>query len=343
MQLIIGVRFKPVGKIYYFSPEKIEFSEGDGVIVETARGVEYGVVAIKNKEVPKKDIVQPLKPVIRKATEKDELQVLKNRADGKEAIKIAKEKIANRKLPMKLVDVEYTFDRNKIIFYFTAETRIDFRELVKDLAAVFKNRIELRQIYERDDVKMRGALGPCGRPCCCANHLQEFEKVSIKMAKLQGLSLNPTKISGVCGRLMCCLKYENDYYEESYAVMPEVGTKIRTADGDGTVENVNILKQEVEAKILLMDGSYDIKKYKLEEISFKQRKKKEIKLTDDELDAEVLELEKGDMSVEDAEPKKEEQPKTQHKKNHKKPFKKGGKPNKNFEENKKVDKKEDKK
>ena len=307
MQLIIGVRFKPVGKIYYFSPGNIEFNVGDGVIVETARGVEYGTVVIENREVPDENIVQPLKPVIRKATEKDELQVLKNKADSKEALGIAKEKILKRELNMKLVDVEYTFDRNKIIFYFTAETRIDFRELVKDLAAVFKNRIELRQIYERDDAKMRGALGPCGRPCCCANHLQEFEKVSIKMAKLQGLSLNPTKISGVCGRLMCCLKYENDYYEESFRKMPEVGAKIKTMDGDGVVENVNILKQEVEAKILLDDGSYDIKKYKLDDISFKPKRKKEIEITDDELDAEVLELEKDDMSVEEEKPKKKPQ------------------------------------
>lgn len=340
MQLIIGVRFKPVGKIYYFSPENIEFNDGDGVIVETARGVEYGTVVISNREVPDEEIVQPLKPVIRKATEKDELQVLKNRADSKEAIKIAKEKIAKRELSMKLVDVEYTFDRNKIIFYFTAETRIDFRELVKDLAAVFKNRIELRQIYERDDVKMRGALGPCGRPCCCANHLQEFEKVSIKMAKLQGLSLNPTKISGVCGRLMCCLKYENDYYEESYAVMPEVGAKIRTMDGDGVVESVNILKQEVEAKILLMDGSYDIKKYKLEDIDFKPKKKKEIEISDDELDAEVLELEKDDMSIDD---NSKPAPKDNKDKNKKKPFNKEKNKNKKPIENKKVDKKGNKK
>ena len=309
MQLIIGVRFKQVGKIYYFSPENIEFSHGDGVIVETARGVEYGTVVIPNKEVEDDKIVQPLKPVIRKATEKDELTVLKNKADGLEAVKIAKEKIAKRELNMKLVDVEYTFDRNKIIFYFTAEGRIDFRELVKDLAAVFKNRIELRQIYERDDAKMRGALAPCGRPCCCANHLQEFEKVSIKMAKLQGLSLNPTKISGVCGRLMCCLKYENDYYEESYSKMPEVGAKIQTKDGDGVVENVNILKQEVEAKILLTDGSYDVKKYKLDDISFKRAKKKEISISDDEIDDEVLMLEKEEGEEEKPQKKKPFNPK----------------------------------
>ncbi len=314
MQLIIGVRFKQVGKIYYFSPENIQFEQGDGVIVETARGVEYGTVVIPNKEVEDDKIVQPLKPVIRKATEKDELTVLKNKADSVDAIKIAKEKIAKRELNMKLVDVEYTFDRNKIIFYFTAEGRIDFRELVKDLAAVFKNRIELRQIYERDDAKTRGALAPCGRPCCCANHLQEFEKVSIKMAKLQGLSLNPTKISGVCGRLMCCLKYENDYYEESYAKMPEVGAKIQTKDGDGVVENVNILKQEVEAKILLTDGSYDIKKYKLEDINFKKSKKKEISISDDELDDAVLLLEKEEG--EEEKPQKKKQFNNKNKKNH---------------------------
>ena len=342
MQLIIGVRFKPVGKIYYFSPENIEFSEGDGVIVETARGVEYGIVVIPNKEVPDEKIVQPLKPVIRKANEKDELQVLKNKADSKEAIKIAKEKIQKRNLSMKLVDVEYTFDRNKIIFYFTAENRIDFRELVKDLAAVFKNRIELRQIYERDDAKMRGALGPCGRPCCCATHLQEFEKVSIKMAKLQGLSLNPTKISGVCGRLMCCLKYENDYYEESYAKMPEVGTKIHTIDGNGTVETVNILQQEVEAKILLEDGSYDIRKYKLEDIQFKPKKKKEIKIEDNEIDEAVKELEKPDMSVDDedqAENSKRNNKEKNNKNNSKKPFNKGKNKNKVKKDEKTIDKK----
>lgn len=328
MQTVIGVKFKQVGKVYYFSPEKIEFVAGDGVIVETARGVEYGMVVQANKEVADEEVVQPLKPVIRKATEKDELSVLKNRADAKEAITIAREKIKARELDMKLVDVEYTFDRNKIIFYFTAESRIDFRELVKDLASVFKNRIELRQIYERDDAKMRGALAPCGRPCCCSNHLKEFEKVSIKMAKLQGLSLNPTKISGVCGRLMCCLKYENDYYEESYAVMPEVGTKVKTVDGDGVVENANILKQEVEAKILLEDGSYDIRKYKLEDISFKQEKKKEISIGADELDDSVLQLEKEEPETEENE--KPQQNKDR--KKNKKPFikdKNKNKPNKN--------------
>lgn len=304
MQSVIGVRFKQVGKIYYFSPENIEFKINDGVIVETARGVEYGTVVLANKEVEDGEVVQPLKPVIRKATENDELNVLRNKADSKEAIRVAKEKILKRGLNMKLVDVEYTFDRNKIIFYFTAESRIDFRELVKDLAAVFKNRIELRQIYERDDAKMRGALAPCGRPCCCANHLQEFEKVSIKMAKLQGLSLNPTKISGVCGRLMCCLKYENDYYEESFAVMPDMGTKIQTDDGDGTVENVNMLKQEVEAKILLPDGTYDLKKYKLEEIRFRPNKRKEIKISADELDESILELEQDEAPDEEKKPEK---------------------------------------
>ena len=340
MQLIIGVRFKPVGKIYYFSPENIEFNNGDGVIVETARGVEYGTVVIPNREVEDEKIVQPLKPVIRKATEKDELQVLKNKADGAEAIKLAREKIQKRNLTMKLVDVEYTFDRNKIIFYFTAENRIDFRELVKDLAAVFKNRIELRQIYERDDAKMRGALGPCGRPCCCACHLQEFEKVSIKMAKLQGLSLNPTKISGVCGRLMCCLKYENDYYEEAYAKMPEIGAKIHTIDGSGVVETVNILKQEVEAKILLEDGSYDIRKYKLNDIQFKPRKKKEIEIDDDEIDAEVLELEKPDMSVEDDDQAGKKKNKEKFNKNHqKKPFNKDKNKNKPNNGEKSTDKK----
>lgn len=213
---IVGIKFKNSCKVYYFSPEKISFSEGDAAIVETARGTEYGEVVLSNREVDDKDVVQPLKPVLRKATDADKKQVEKNLAMRPEAIRIANEKIEKHNLNMKLVDVEYTFDRQKIIFYFTAAGRVDFRDLVKDLAGVFRNRIELRQIYERDDAKMRGALAPCGRPCCCNTCLPDFAKVSIKMAKLQGLSLNPTKISGVCGRLMCCLKFENDYYAEMY-------------------------------------------------------------------------------------------------------------------------------
>ena len=215
MAIIVGIKFKGSNKVYYFDPQDIEFAEGDGVIVETARGQEYGTVALPNREVEEKEVVSPLKPVIRKATAEDERQLKKNLADREPALKTIREKAAQLGLGMKLVDAEYTFDRSKLIFYFTADGRVDFRELVRTLASIFKVRIELRQIYERDDAKMRGALAPCGRPCCCTTHLPDFEKVSIKMAKMQGLSLNPQKISGVCGRLLCCLKYENDYYSDA--------------------------------------------------------------------------------------------------------------------------------
>lgn len=267
---IVGIKFKSGNKVYYFSPEDIEFCEGDGVIVETARGVEHGIVVIGNKEVPDKEIVQPLKPVMRKATSADEKQVQKNEDMKPEAIRLANEKIAKHNLNMKLVDAEYTFDRNKVIFYFTATGRVDFRELVKDLAGVFRVRIELRQIYERDDTKMRGALAMCGRPCCCKTYLPDFEKVSIKMAKVQGLSLNPTKISGVCGRLMCCLKYENDYYSDMFKKMPRIGSRAKTPDGEGVVESNDILRQQVRVKVLGADGSFDIKTYALEDVYAKE-------------------------------------------------------------------------
>lgn len=264
---IVGIKFKNSCKVYYFSPENISFSEGDAAIVETARGTEYGEVVLSNREVDDKDVVQPLKPVLRKATDADKKQVEKNLAMRPEAIRIANEKIEKHNLNMKLVDVEYTFDRQKIIFYFTAAGRVDFRDLVKDLAGVFRNRIELRQIYERDDAKMRGALAPCGRTCCCNTCLPDFAKVSIKMAKLQGLSLNPTKISGVCGRLMCCLKFENDYYAEMYKKMPKVGSRAKTPDGEGVVESNDILKQQVKVKIMDKDGSFDVKTYDLKGVS----------------------------------------------------------------------------
>ncbi|MDE6060318.1 MAG: stage 0 sporulation protein, partial [Clostridia bacterium] len=201
MPEIIGIKFKNSNKIYYFAPNGLTCDEGDEVIVESSRGPEFSVVTIANKDVPESEIVQPLKPVLRKATDADRAQLAKNAEDKLEALKIIREKVAEMKLSMKLVDAEYTFDRSKLIFYFTAEGRVDFRELVRVLASIFKIRIELRQIYERDDTKMRGALAPCGRACCCTTHLPDFEKVSIKMAKVQGLSLNPQKISGVCGRL----------------------------------------------------------------------------------------------------------------------------------------------
>lgn len=266
MAIIVGIKFRNGNKVYYFDPQGIAFDEGDGAIVETARGQEFGTVSITNKEVDEKDIVSPLKPVIRKATPDDFKKVEKNLADKDNALKVIREKVAEMGIQMKLVDAEYTFDRSKLIFYFTAEGRVDFRELVKILASIFKVRIELRQIYERDDTKMRGALAACGRPCCCTTHLPDFEKVSIKMAKIQGLSLNPQKISGVCGRLMCCLKYENAYYSEVFKEMPKVGSKVKTPDGDGTVEQNDLIKQTSRVRVLLSNGDYDLRTYKLEDM-----------------------------------------------------------------------------
>lgn len=271
MPEIIGIKFKNSNKIYYFSPNGIAFEDGDGAIVETARGLEFATVTIANKEVDEKEIVQPLKPVQRKATDEDVERLQKNAEDKVEALKIIREKVAEMKLNMKLVDAEYTFDRSKLIFYFTAEGRVDFRELVRVLASIFKMRIELRQIYERDDTKMRGALAPCGRACCCTTHLPDFEKVSIKMAKVQGLSLNPQKISGVCGRLMCCLKYENAYYSETYKLMPKVGSKVKTPDGEGTVESNDLIKQTSRVKVMLKDGTFDVRTYGLDDMSIGEK------------------------------------------------------------------------
>lgn len=271
MAIIVGIKFRSTNKVYYFDPKDIDFQESDGAIVETARGLEYATVTIANKEVDDKEIVQPLKPVVRKATPDDIKRVEKNLQDKDHALKVIREKVAEMGINMKLVDAEYTFDRTKLIFYFTAEGRVDFRELVRVLASIFKVRIELRQIYERDDTKMRGALAPCGRPCCCTTHLPDFEKVSIKMAKIQGLSLNPQKISGVCGRLMCCLKYENAYYSEVFKLMPKVGSKVRTADGEGTVESNDLIKQTARVKVMLKDGSFDVKTYALEDMKIGER------------------------------------------------------------------------
>ncbi|MEG1662496.1 MAG: stage 0 sporulation family protein [Clostridia bacterium] len=267
MAIIVGIKFKNTNKVYYFSPNDIDFIEGDNAIVETSRGLEFGNVVIANKEVDEKDIVSPLKPVMRKATDEDVKKVERNEADREIALKTIKKQANEAGLQMKLVDAEYTFDRSKLIFYFTSEGRVDFRDLVRTLASIFKVRIELRQIYERDDTKMRGALASCGRPCCCTTHLPDFEKVSIKMAKVQGLSLNPQKISGVCGRLMCCLKYENDYYNEIFKLMPRVGSKVKTADGEGIVDSNDLIKQQARVRIMLNDGSYDFKTYKLEEMN----------------------------------------------------------------------------
>ena len=249
MVKVVGIRFRNAGKIYYFGPGKLQLKAGMHVIVETARGVEMGTVMTDPREVSEESVVQPLKPVIRIATEQDEKQAEKNRQKEKEAFKICLEKIAKHKLDMKLVEAEYTFDNNKLLFYFTADGRIDFRELVKDLAMVFKTRIELRQIGVRDEAKTLGSIGVCGRGLCCSQFLGEFAPVSIKMAKEQGLSLNPTKISGACGRLMCCLKYEQDTYEELLKVTPKQGAIVKTPEGTGSVEYVSLLKGLVKVKL----------------------------------------------------------------------------------------------
>lgn len=249
MAEVIGVRFKSVGKVYYFDPAGLAFQKGDQVIVETSRGVECGEVALPNREVRPEEIVSPLKPVIRMANEQDLRTVDKNRQKEREAFRICQQKIEKHKLVMKLVDVEYTFDNNKILFYFTADGRVDFRELVKDLASIFRTRIELRQIGVRDESKMLGGLGVCGRPFCCSTFLGEFQPVSIKMAKEQGLSLNPTKISGTCGRLMCCLKYEQDVYEELLKLTPKVGALVKTPEGRGIVSDVNLLTGALSVRL----------------------------------------------------------------------------------------------
>lgn len=267
MQEVIGVKFNLANKIYYFSPRGVEFSIGDSVIVETARGMEYGTVATANHNVEDGVIIAPLKEIIRKATESDVVQNQENAAKRAWAMKACQDKISHHNLSMKLVNAEYTFDRSKVIFSFTAEGRVDFRDLVRDLASVLKTRIELRQIYERDDIKMRGALSVCGRVCCCASHLPDFEKVSVKMAKNQNLSLNPLKISGACGKLMCCLKYENDYYVSVNKKMPKIGAIVMTADGEGRVENVNLLKCTLKAKVTNADEVLVVKEYNLDDIT----------------------------------------------------------------------------
>ena len=268
MQLVVGVRFKKAGKIYYFGPNDLDLKVDDHVIVETARGIEYGDVVVAPKMVPDEEIVSPLKPVIRKANEEDEAQVAYNKQKEQEAFRVGEEKISAHKLPMNLVDVEYTFDNSKLIFYFTADGRIDFRELVKDLAAVFKTRIELRQIGVRDEAKMMGGLGPCGRTLCCSTFMGDFHPVSIKMAKEQNLSLNPSKISGLCGRLMCCLKYEQDYYESVKEIMPKTGKEILTPEGPAVVLETNYLTQMVKVKLISEDGNVDIKEFPAKELQY---------------------------------------------------------------------------
>ena len=290
MITVIGVRFRAAGKIYYFDPGKLEIKKGDHVIVETARGIEYGTVVGDVREVEDDKVIQPLKSVLRVATPKDDEQEATNKGKEKDAFKICLEKIKKHELPMKLIDAEYTFDNNKVLFYFTADGRIDFRELVKDLASVFKTRIELRQIGVRDEPKIGGGIGICGRPLCCHTHLSEFVPVSIKMAKEQNLSLNPTKISGVCGRLMCCLNHEEETYEELNRKLPNVGDFVTTADGlKGEVHSVNVLRQLVKV-IVDVDDEKEIREYKVDQLRFKRKHHKNHKV--DVNDEELKELEK---------------------------------------------------
>ena len=255
MVKVVGVKFKTAGKVYYFDPDDLQVEIGTNVIVETARGMEFGTVNMAEKEVHPSEIVSPLKKIIRIADEKDYKKHKENEEKKERAIKLCQEKVDKHKLEMKLIDVEYTFDNSKIIFYFTADGRVDFRELVKDLAGVFKMRIELRQIGVRDEAKMVGGIGTCGRSLCCHSWLSEFEPVSIKMAKVQNLSLNPTKISGICGRLMCCLKYENDVYCELKKGMPDTGEKVKTPDGVALVVETNLLENKVKTRLVLEEAS----------------------------------------------------------------------------------------
>ena len=293
MVKVIGVRFRTAGKIYFFDPVDFDIKRGDHVIVETARGVEYGTVVGDPKEVEDDKVVQLLKPVIRVATKKDEEQEAANKEKEKDAFKICLEKIRKHNLEMKLIDAEYTFDNNKVLFYFTADGRIDFRELVKDLASVFKTRIELRQIGVRDETKILGGIGICGRPLCCHTHLPEFLPVSIKMAKEQNLSLNPTKISGVCGRLMCCLKHEEETYEYLNKKLPNIGDFVTADDGlKGEVHSVNVLRQLVKV-VVEIDDEKEIREYSVDQLKFKKRHKKDRNdnISDEEL-RELKELEK---------------------------------------------------
>ena len=302
MTKVIGVRFRTAGKIYFFDPGKLNVCTGDKVIVETARGVEYGSVVTGPKEVGDEQVVQPLKPVIRIATKEDTRREEKNREKEREAFNICLEKIRKHGLEMKLIDAEYTFDNNKVLFYFTADGRIDFRELVKDLASVFRTRIELRQIGVRDETKIRGGIGICGRALCCHTYLTEFAPVSIKMAKEQNLSLNPTKISGVCGRLMCCLTNEEETYEELNSRLPSINDRVTTPEGlTGEVHSVNVLRQLVKVVVTLDDDEKEIREYKAAELKFKpRRKKKEMKLSKEEMaQLKALEEKNGNSRLDD--------------------------------------------
>ena len=281
---VIGVRFRPAGKVYFFDPAGMDIKTGDHVIVETARGIEFGHVVLGSRAVDESKVIQPLKPVIRMATAADEETERRNKEKEKDAFGICLEKIKKHNLQMKLIDAEYTFDNNKVLFYFTADGRIDFRELVKDLAAVFKTRIELRQIGVRDETKIMGGIGICGRPLCCHTYLSEFIPVSIKMAKEQNLSLNPTKISGVCGRLMCCLKNEEETYEELNSKLPNIGDYVTTDDGlKGEVHSVSVLRQLVKVVVTVGKDEKEIREYPVESLKFRPKRRRERVSVDAEL------------------------------------------------------------
>ncbi len=301
MITVIGVRFRAAGKIYFFDPLELEIDTGSHVIVETARGIEYGTVVLGPREVEESKVVQPLKAVIRIATPEDDEVESKNKEKEKAAFDICLEKIKKHQLEMKLIDAEYTFDNNKVLFYFTADGRIDFRELVKDLASVFKTRIELRQIGVRDETKILGGIGICGRTLCCHSYLPEFIPVSIKMAKEQNLSLNPTKISGVCGRLMCCLKNEEETYEFLNSRLPSVGDFVTTDDNlKGEVQSVSVLRQLVKV-IVTVNDEKEVREYPVDQLKFKPKRKKEkINIADAELKAlELLERKEGNSKLND--------------------------------------------
>lgn len=292
---VIGVRFRPAGKVYFFDPAGMDIKTGDHVIVETARGIEFGHVVLGSRAVDESKVIQPLKPVIRMATAADEETERRNKEKEKDAFGICLEKIKKHNLQMKLIDAEYTFDNNKVLFYFTADGRIDFRELVKDLAAVFKTRIELRQIGVRDETKIMGGIGICGRPLCCHTYLSEFIPVSIKMAKEQNLSLNPTKISGVCGRLMCCLKNEEETYEELNSKLPNIGDYVTTDDGlKGEVHSVSVLRQLVKVVVTVGKDEKEIREYPVESLKFRPKRRRERISVDAELkQLEALEKREG--------------------------------------------------
>lgn len=271
MLKIVGVKFKDGGKIYYFAPNPQDtYQKNMGVIVETSKGTEYATVVYPSLEVTDDQIVSPLKTITRIATDKDKEQIERNIARRPQAMKLFQEKIEKHNLDMKLIDCEFTFDGSKVVFFFTSDKRVDFRELVKDLAAIFHIRIELRQVGIRDETKLLGGIAPCGRVCCCASCMPDFRKVSIKMAKTQGLSLNPTKISGLCGRLMCCLEYENDYYAEAGKKMPKIGSEVDSPDGKGIVLSTNMIKMEVKIKIPVSEGNFVYRDFPVEKLKFKK-------------------------------------------------------------------------